>query len=377
MDFIIVGGGIYGSGVAWELARRGAEVLLLEANTVAGGASGGLGKRGIRANGRDLRELPLMRLAYERWPSLHEAIDAPTGYERCGHLLLIERMEDRASAPVRAWMQEQQGIPTHQVEGAELREMEPWLGEEVQAALYCPKDGVADHTATTRGMAQAAARHGARIREQCAVTGLEVGGGRVRAVRTDADERIPVDGTLLLLANAAVHELLHSQLAITLPVWTFLPQVMLTAAVDPMPVQHLIGHAHRRLAMKPLARGATQHIMISGGWRGRWNAQRRRGDTQPDQIAGNLADARAVYPCLADVAVLEADAGRVETGTIDGVPIIDRVPGIHNAFFATGWTGHGWAIAPVVTRLLADWTFSGRQPALLRPFAYGRFGNAS
>lgn len=62
MDFVI-GGGVYGAGVAWELARRGVEALLLEARQIACGASGGVGKQGVRANGRDLRELPLMRLA--------------------------------------------------------------------------------------------------------------------------------------------------------------------------------------------------------------------------------------------------------------------------------------------------------------------------
>ena len=68
-EFVIVGGGIYGCAVAWELAKRGADVLLLEAQSIASGASGGLGERGVRANGRDLRELPLMRLAYDIWPS--------------------------------------------------------------------------------------------------------------------------------------------------------------------------------------------------------------------------------------------------------------------------------------------------------------------
>ena len=46
MDFVIVGGGVYGAGVAWELAKRGAEVVLLEALQIADGASGGVGVRG-------------------------------------------------------------------------------------------------------------------------------------------------------------------------------------------------------------------------------------------------------------------------------------------------------------------------------------------
>jgi sarcosine oxidase subunit beta len=108
MDFVIVGGGVYGAGVAWELAKRGADVLVLEAGEIASGASGGLGKRGVRANGRDIRELPLMRTAYELWPDLHEQLGAPTGYERGGNLHFLELDSDMAGAAATAWAQEQQ-----------------------------------------------------------------------------------------------------------------------------------------------------------------------------------------------------------------------------------------------------------------------------
>ena len=164
-DYIIVGGGIYGCTVAWQLAKRGADVLLLEANTIASGASGGLGERGVRANGRDLRELPLMRLAYDIWISLHADIGGFTGYRRLGHLDLIEREEDLARAPAQVWLQNQQGIESHLLDAAQLRELEPNLSESVIAAIYCPKDGVADHTATTRSMANAARAQGAAIQE--------------------------------------------------------------------------------------------------------------------------------------------------------------------------------------------------------------------
>ena len=311
-----------------------------------------------------------MRMAYAIWPTLHEVIDAPTGYERVGHLNLIERAQDRTAAPAQAWMQEQQGIPTRLVDGAELRAMEPWLSEDVVAALYCPLDGIADHTATTRGMAQSAARHGAEIRENTAVASLECQGSRVRAVITSADERIPVGKQLLLLSNSHVVDLLQSAFNVTLPIWRLLPQVMLTDLLDPMPLQHLIGHAHRTLAMKANPDG---RVMISGGWRGRWNDALGQGDTQPDQVEGNRAEAVAAYPCLADVAIAEADASRVETVTIDNIPIIDRVPSMDNAIFATGWSGHGWAIAPAVAQLLAEWVLGGEVPSLLAPFRYERF----
>lgn len=370
MDVVVVGGGVYGAGVAWELAQRGVEVLLLEAQQIAAGASGGLGKRGVRANGRDQRELPLMQLAYELWPVLEEQIGAPTGYERTGHLQLLEQQRDYEGAMAHAWVQEQHGIPTQVVTGAVLREMEPYLSEHVQAALYCPKDGVADHTATTRGFAQAAQRLGAEIRTQTRVVSLERQGDRVSAVLTADEERIPVRHSVILLANTSVPEMLQRQFAVVLPVWRMLPQIVLIGPVTPAPVYHLIGHAHRRLAIKTTPDG---HIMISGGWRGQWNPTTGQGDTQPEQIQGNVAEAVAVYPCLEGVAVTAAAADRPETLAVDGIPIIDRVPGTSNAFFATGWSGHGWAIAPAVCQLLATWVATGNLPGLLRPFAYSRF----
>lgn len=371
MDYVIIGGGIYGAATAFELSKRGAEVLLLDAKEVASGASGGPGRRGVRANGRDLRELPLMRLAYERWPQLHEEIGAPTGYERCGHLLLIERERDLAAANAHVWAQEKQGIPTRLVQGQELRDMEPQLGEEVLAALYCPLDGVADHTATTRGMAQAAAKLGAQLREQCAVTNFEVQNGRVQAVITSEGERITVGKQVLLLSNVHTVQALAEHFQCTLPVWTMLPQVLFTAPIKPMPISHLIGHASRVLAIKPHPDG---RVMISGGWRGKWNAKLERGETVREQVLGNLAQAKAVYPCLNDVDVDEANAARPETLSIDNIPVIDKIPGVENALFATGWSGHGWAIAPVVARLLAEWAINKSQPALLQPLSLARFG---
>uniref|UniRef100_UPI000B7E6DD9 NAD(P)/FAD-dependent oxidoreductase n=1 Tax=Candidatus Entotheonella palauensis TaxID=93172 RepID=UPI000B7E6DD9 len=290
MDFIIVGGGVYGAGVAWELARRGAEVLVLEAGEIASGASGGLGKRGVRANGRDVRELPLMRAAYDLWPDLHERLGAPTGYERVGNLHLLERDLDLAGAGAQAWMQGQQGIATTLLSAEAVREMEPDLHSRIRGALYCPDDGVADHTATTRALAQAAQRHGAVIREHTQVTQLERSGDRIVAVITAQEERIEVGRTVLLLANTFVPDLLKTQFGVTLPVWAMWPQIVLTEPVEPMPVHYLIGHASRTLAMKSTP---DSRVMISGGWRGRLNPDTGQAEPQADQVQGNAAEAVA------------------------------------------------------------------------------------
>jgi sarcosine oxidase, subunit beta len=371
-DYVVVGAGVHGASAAWHLARAKREVLVLEAATVASGASGGLGERGVRANGRDPRELPLLPVAYEVWDGLADLIGGSTGYRRLGQLELIEREEDVAPAMERVELQRRHAIPTELLDAAAVRRLEPEVSEAIVAATYCPHDGVADHTATTIAVAGAAQHEGAELLEHTKVTGLRTRAGAVVAVRTGADE-VVVGRGVVIACNAAASELL-APLGVHVPTFPVLPQVLVTEPIEPSPVRHLVGHAHRPLAIKALP---DRRLMITGGRLGAWDERDQRGVVDAAQVAANLADAVAVFPRLAGAGLSRTVADRAESVSPDMIPIVDRVPGRSNAFFATGWSGHGWAIAPVVSELLVKWLVSGERPGLLAPFALNRFASSS
>ncbi|MEZ5289579.1 MAG: FAD-binding oxidoreductase [Vicinamibacterales bacterium] len=369
-EFVIVGGGIYGLATAWSLATRGAGVTVLEGRAVAAGASGGLGKRGVRANGRDLRELPLMREAYARWPRLHEALGAATGYERTGHLQLYERHHDEGQAAARARVQSALGVPTTHLDLPRLRDLEPGVSARVLGALHAPLDGVADHEATTRAYANAAVAAGATVVTGVQVMGVERDGSRVAAVRLANGGLVAVDRGVALLANAGTADLLARAFGLALPIWTVHPQVVVSTPAAAPPFRCYVGHAHRPVALKMVPGGA---VMLSGGWRGRVNPDTGEGEPTPASIEGNWAEAVAVFPAIGALSVAEARADRGETNALDHVPVIDRVPGTSNAIVGCGWTGHGWALAPAVAPLLASWLLDGETPPLLAPFSLSRF----
>jgi sarcosine oxidase, subunit beta len=368
-DFLLVGAGAYGAGLAWELTRRGARVLVLEAGDVASGASGGVGQRGVRSNGRDARELPLMKIAQEKWRSLARMFDDPRIFQAIGHLQLVEAEADMPAVERQLRLQEAHGVRTRLVVGEELRQLEPHLRERVIAALYSPDDGASDHGATTRAFASAARQGGAIIQADQRVVGLEITGGRVTAVTTSGGDAVPVAGDLVLAANAGTVELLAS-VGVTLPFANVLPQVLVTSPVAPVPVRHVIGHVSRRLAAKALPRG---EVMVTGGWLGRVDPYTGRPETIADQVEGNLAEAVAVFPDLAGVQLTHALADRFESVAPDLLPVIDRVPGVSNALVAAGWSGHGWGPAPAYVALIADWLLERRRPELLEPFGLARF----
>ncbi len=367
-EFVIVGGGVYGAGVAYELAAQGAEVVLLEARGIGNGASAGPGKRGTRANGRDVRELPLIRLSHEMWPTLHERLGVQPFFERTGHLQLIERPQDIAAAEARALMQNAFGTETQVLDRAAVLDLEPGVSDTIIGALYCPADGVTDHTAATEAYAAAARRAGADVRTHARVARLEGAADQVTAVVTTEGERIEIGRQLYLLANAGVPDLIGDRLR--LPIWSRTFQVLITEPTGGPGIRQLIGHMSRTLAVKAEAGG---RIMVSGGLPGVWDAATGRGTPLAASIAANLADAVAVFPQLDGAEVEMADADHLETVSVDGIPVIDQVPGAANAIYATAWCGHGWAIAPAVIEMLATWGLKGRKPDLLAPFTHQRF----
>jgi sarcosine oxidase subunit beta len=190
----------------------------------------------------------------------------------------------------------------------------------------------------------------------------------VTTVVTPSDQ-VAVERGVVVVCNARVPELLAT-LGVRVPVFPVVPQVVVTRPVQPQPVHHLIGHAHRRLALKALPDG---RLMVTGGWLGSWDPATGRAEVIDEHVTGNLADAVAVFPRIAGVDVAFAVADRVEAIAPDMVPIIDRIPGTSNAVFATGWSGHGWAIAPAVAELLVEWLVTDERPSLLSPFALDRF----
>lgn len=374
-DFIVIGGGAYGCATSYHLAKAGFSVAIIESNSVAAGASGGFGKRGVRGNRRDLRELPVMRDAYVRWPGLSEELGHETGYVRTGGVFLVEQETTGSTggmvaAKAHVAVQNSLGVPTEYWDSAQLREEYPSVSAEVTAGIFAPLDGVASHQATTVAYADAAQKLGAVLLEQTTVVSLLTDhDGRALGVVTNEGTTIRARDAVVLTNNLGAVDLVRDSLAFEVPVWPILPQAVLLRAENRPDIPFLTGHDSRSLSVKMLEDGV---IMLSGGWRGRWNAAKELGEVIPENVNGNIQQLRAVFPDMGELQVLQSDASRVESAAVDQIPFIDRVPGSANVIVATGWTGHGWALVPSIAAHLANWLVSGRKPEELNPFSISR-----
>ena len=180
-DAIVIGAGVIGASVAYNLSQRGLKVLILERQTVGAGATGA-------SSG-------LVRMHYDvevdsalAWESFHffrnwrERIGGECGFHRTGFLKIVapdrnEKLRGNVE------MQKRLGILTEVVTAAEVKKIAPMIKtDDFELAAYEPESGYADPVLTTNSFIENAKAHGMILKQECEVTGVRVSGGKVQGV---------------------------------------------------------------------------------------------------------------------------------------------------------------------------------------------------
>ena len=363
VDIAIVGGGIVGASCAYFLADRGADVLLLESGRVGREASG-VNAGGVRQQARALPELPLALESLALWAELGKRLDASLDYERCGDLRLVETEADVERVRVIADGERTAGLALEWVEGTALRSLVPALSPRVIGGTFCPTGGQANPLLVAPTFGKRAQELGAVLWE----------GSAVHAIRRDGagfaleSDNGPVRAARLVLTAGAWTPRLAAGLGLETPIALFVPQMTATVPLPPVLGTVLLGFS-RRLSMKQMRSGA---VLVGGGKRG-WGdlVTRARGPAE-ENIRLGAVDAVEVLPVLAGAETTRSWVG-LEGLTPDEMPIIDRVDGVH---VAAGFCGHGFAIGPVVGRLLSEWLLDGKPSLDVSAFRLDRFRSA-
>ncbi|MBI3761287.1 MAG: FAD-dependent oxidoreductase [Chloroflexi bacterium] len=362
-DVIIIGGGIVGCAAAYYLAKRGANVTLLERGGVGSGASGRSGG-GVRQSARVSAEIPLAAESVALFPTLSDELGVDIEYVRRGNLRLVESVDHIRPMQVDIKRQQALGLDVQWLGQAEVCEMVPSLQREsVLGASFCPTDGHANPLKLTTGFASAARRAGAQF-----VTGCEV-----RSVRqADSGEAVLETSrgdfrakTVIVAAGAGAQKLCLS-MGFDLPLANMRYESLITEAVPPL-FSQMFGVAAADLFFRQ-----TQHGSVHFG--GGLVQQSESEATTPPSACENLQLAAEhivrLIPQLGRANLVRTWGG-LDPSTPDGIPIIDRLD--ENVLVAAGFCGHGFAIGPVVGRRLAEWIANGEKPQTLAPFKRSRF----
>lgn len=371
---VVVGSGVVGAGAAYELARAGVRVTIVEADHAGRATAAGAG---IIAPGTSVRAPK----AYERL-SYAAAADYPRliasladdgqdtrWYEVCGALFVAaDEAEARRLDAVQVAFEERlaAGAPNMgavtRLDGAGARALFPPLAE-VPAALHVRDAARLDGRSLRSALLAAATGRGARlvhgealpVRRGARVTGVSVGG-----------ERLSADGVILAggawsesFARAAgagasgVYPQRGQILHVDFPV----------ADTSSWPV--LVGfHSHYMVAFPP-------HRLVAGATR-----EDQPGDDPRVTAAGMrevLAELLRLAPGAGDATLIEFRVG-LRPASRDQLPVIGPAPGVEGLILATGHGANGLTAGAYSGRIAARLALGEAAPIDLSPYAPGRFG---
>lgn len=173
-DVVIIGGGVNGCAAAYYLAKSGTRsVIVLEATNSIGHGGSSRNGGGVRQSGRDVRELPYAMYGIRNlWPTLSEELGVDTEYTQKGNLRMGKTPEHMKKLESLANSAQSVGLDVRMIDQKEVKEICPYLSDEVIGASWCPTDGHANPLTTTLGYYKRALELGVRFYTDAPVKSL-------------------------------------------------------------------------------------------------------------------------------------------------------------------------------------------------------------
>lgn len=198
-EVIIIGGGVVGCAAAYYLAKKGVkDVIVLEADKSIGHGGSSRNGGGVRQSGRDIRELPYAMYAIQNmWPHLSEELGVDVEYYQKGNLRLGKTEAHLKKLNTLATNAQSVGLDVRMVDGKEVKEICPYLSDEIIGASWCPTDGHANPLMTTLAYYKRSVELGVRYFTEAKVKELRKVKGKLRKVILETGEVFEADTVIL------------------------------------------------------------------------------------------------------------------------------------------------------------------------------------
>jgi sarcosine oxidase subunit beta len=366
---VVVGGGVMGCSIAFHLAERGVDVLLLEKGTVCSGMSARSGALvRMHYTNRPEASMALASLAYFRdW---RERVGGWCGFTVTGAAVLVGP-DDAERLRRNVVMLRDLGVDTEAVAPEDLAADHPELDlRGVGAAAVEPGSGYADPVATTFAFASRAVDLGARIRQGVAVRAVRSSGGRVAGLDTSEGE---IGADAVVLACGPWIDPLARTAGFELGITPERAQVAFFRRPDaarrhPVVIDGVLGTYFRPHG------GELSLVGVEAGHRiGVEAIEREVEGYDPAAVPAALGRVAGRVPAFAGAPFARGHRGVYDTSP-DSRAVLDAAPGPAGLFVAGGFSGTGFKKAPAVGACMAELVTEGRAATVdVRPFRLARF----
>lgn len=375
---VVIGGGLLGCSTAYWLARSGVQVTLVEQSAPAFGATGRNGGFHVVGTG-EAYHATIESFGHTDAKSIYQiTMDSRTllrqvlaeeqiacEYREPGRLNLELSAADRLSHSQAIAAMRADGFEAEQLDRDQVQEIiQTPLGPEILGGLFAREDGLLQPARFVQGMLAAARRHGAKLCHAQATQIHQEGSG----VRIDTTVGSISAGAVILAVNAWTDRLAPALKGIVTPVRG---QIL---AYAPLPVVFPVGIGAGVTPTGEYWHQTPDGSIVLGGCR----AMALDGEVGllaegiTDEVQSALEGVfPRLFPQLGGLQVAQRWSGPMAF-TRDHNPIADRVPGMDQAWFVGGFSGHGMPFGMRVGQLLAQAATQGTTPTELHALRLDR-----
>ena len=364
-EVVIIGGGINGCALAYELSLRDVSVILVEKKYLTYGATGRCGA-GIRQQWSTRENVELAMDSVKIFEELQHGKQWDIGLRQGGYLIVIHDEEELGQMKKNVQMQQSLGLDVSLVEKDQIPQIVPSLdpsGMDAMGATFCPSDGHADPFKTTYAYAHAARAQGAQLYTQTEVTDIRSQNGEIQKVKTT---RGSIKTGIVINAAGAWSQRIASMLDVAVPNVPFRKEILVTERLQPLFEAMVISF-----------RDGIYFSQMEGG-------QIVGGIPIPHEQPGYLMEPTFTFlqhmsrtltrymPCLKHLNVLRQWTGFYDV-TPDALPILGETPGLNRFIQCHGFSGHGFMVAPMIARLLSQLIIEEKSCPILDRLGLHRF----
>jgi glycine oxidase len=370
-DVLVIGAGVVGLGVGWELRCRGLDVTVLERGEPGSGASRASGGMLGPIAEAQIEEPELVTFGLESlgmYPAFVERLEADAaaacGFRPEGTLLVAVTRDHRSELEHLEETFRSKGLTATPLTSREVLEREPYLSRRVLSGLFVKEDQRIEPRALVDCLARAFLSRGGVLETGVRVDAVSATAGRagaVHAVRSDGREmevecsRVVVaagawawEGIDLPLPDPGLRPVKGQLLRLRGP--GLLKQVVRSPDIYLIPQLDgdlLVGATMEEMGFDLTASAGGTLDLLRFGWQ--------------------------VLPAIYDMELSETSVG-LRPAMDDHLPVISPA-GIDGMYLAVGHFRKGILLAPATSRYLADWIETGTRPASLEPFGIERFAD--
>ncbi|QDU25735.1 Hydrogen cyanide synthase subunit HcnC precursor [Anatilimnocola aggregata] len=369
-DCLIVGGGVIGLSLAWQLALRGRKVRIIDRQAPAREASWA-GAGILPPASRTALAHPLDQLrgwSYElhaEWAiTLRQQTGIDTGYRQCGGLYVARAAGEAAALSAWAATQREEEVTVTQLSLDELARLEPELAKSnppalpIRTAWLLPAECQLRNPHYLQALLKVCEQQGVEIVADCEVQDFVIENSRLQAIVTSQGS---ISAEQVCVTSGAWTGQLLQKLGLKIGVVPIRGQMVLFRCAH-SPLRTIVNEGPRYLVPRNDGRLLVGSTEEEAGFDKR---------TTPEAIAELISLARTWLPSLANAEVEQTWAG-LRPASFDGFPYLGAIPGVANAFVAAGHYRSGLYLSPGTAIVMAQLMCKEACSINLSPFSVGR-----